>query len=620
MERAKRIISSKNWSIIVVLLMVVFNCVMLRQTYCRNLTIYLCFVAILVMAIIDRLVDKEIVNVFFRYFWVSFIIFMQVEVANKNEFILIGTKSIFINLFYYFVIVLLVHCLAGMKICIKILSVLFSVGALIIHYVYCFRGMTLTWNVLMAAGTAFDVIDGYKLFVDRQVIWIIINGCLMFISSLNLEKKSVKRVFTAIPVLLIIGLFFVNKYTSDIIEVNLNDLVTDFTYWTSGYAVSFFKDSLTDKVMMPSNYVYEQGMHIDEDYSEVNETENVTIIMVVNESFYNLGQVTDDFETDVPVTPFIDSLENVIRGCAINPNGTTANSEYEILTGQTMAVTQNAIPFLTVDMTNSNSWVKQLDALGYITSAYHTETGRNYNREHAYKELGFNNCYFYSVNGGDGSDAEKLRGNTTDRYAYNQVIDIYESNVDFGKPQFIYCLTVQNHGGWQKGGIECNINIINGIENSDENKEFLACMNQSDAAFEELVGYFSNVKEPVVICMVGDHAPYIAEYLYNAKTSNAIESKMRILGTPLIVWSNYGLEECDLGYVGMNEIQVIVSEAAGNELSSFQKELLSLRDEFDVIGRDFFVGSDGVGHLYSDVAPNQTLQDYFSMCYYNLKK
>lgn len=70
------------------------------------------------------------------------------------------------------------------------------------------------------------------------------------------------------------------------------------------------------------------------------------IVVIMNEAFSNL-RVPGDFETDVPVLLFWDSLQsNVIRRWANVSvlGGSTANSEYEFLTSDSAGAFVGASP------------------------------------------------------------------------------------------------------------------------------------------------------------------------------------------------------------------------------------------------------------------------------------
>ena len=68
---------------------------------------------------------------------------------------------------------------------------------------------------------------------------------------------------------------------------------------------------------------------------------------------------------------------------------------------------------------------------------------------------------------------------------------------------------MQNHGGYAMSytnfSQEIYVTNMNGIY--PKANRYLSLVKRSDEAFQELVDYFSNVSEPTIICMFGDHLP-----------------------------------------------------------------------------------------------------------------
>lgn len=58
---------------------------------------------------------------------------------------------------------------------------------------------------------------------------------------------------------------------------------------------------------------------------------------------------------------------------------------------------------------------------------------------------------------------------------------------------------------WLTGALEGRFNTVN---------QYLSLVYQSDQAFEYLLGYFSQVEEPTLILLFGDHQPQVATNFY----------------------------------------------------------------------------------------------------------
>ena len=109
-----------------------------------------------------------------------------------------------------------------------------------------------------------------------------------------------------------------------------------------------------------------------------------------------------------------------------------------------------------------------------------------------------------------------LRRFVSDSYDYSMVENMYE-NRDTSKPFFLFNVTMQNHGGYAMSytnfSQEIYVTNMNGIY--PKANRYLSLVKRSDEAFQELVDYFSNVSEPTILCMFGDHLPSIEDGFYD---------------------------------------------------------------------------------------------------------
>lgn len=75
----------------------------------------------------------------------------------------------------------------------------------------------------------------------------------------------------------------------------------------------------------------------------------------------------------------------------------------------------------------------------------------------------------------------------------------------------------------------------------------MTLLKKSDLAFGELIEYFENKEEPVIICMFGDHWPNVDQELLEAMEDMSQYDETEILAreyrTPFLIWTNYDIEE-----------------------------------------------------------------------------
>ena len=233
--------------------------------------------------------------------------------------------------------------------------------------------------------------------------------------------------------------------------------------------------------------------------------------------------------------------------------GTTANSEYEFLTGNTTAfLPAGTVPYQMYVSDGDPTLVGQMAALGYRTVAAHPYRSSGWSRPSVYRDFGFDEVYFE----GDFQDREYMRGDektgyVTDRCAYENLIRWYEEK-EAGEPLFLFNVTMQNHSAyqmawtnlprevWLTGALEGRFNTVN---------QYLSLVYQSDQAFEYLLDYFSQVEEPTLILLFGDHQPQVATNFYTdvlgTAPDTALAQKKQMV--PFVLWANYDIPEVQGG-------------------------------------------------------------------------
>jgi len=149
-------------------------------------------------------------------------------------------------------------------------------------------------------------------------------------------------------------------------------------------------------------------------------------------------------------------------------------------------------------------------------------------------------------------------------------------------------VTMQNHSAynmpwdnldrevWLAGALEGRFQTVD---------QYFSLVYQSDKAFEYLVTYFSQVEEPTVILMFGDHQPQVATNFYtdvlgdNPDTALAQRKQM----TPFVLWANYDIEERDGVELSLNYLSGLLMETAGLPLTGYQEFQRELYEDLPII-------------------------------------
>ena len=283
-------------------------------------------------------------------------------------------------------------------------------------------------------------------------------------------------------------------------------------------------------------------------------------------------------------------IENAVYGHSVvsSIGGGTNNSEFELLTGNSMALLRNYAPFNYCDFDkNKDNYVSYLKKLGYSSAAFHCSTPSNYKRDKVYPQLGFDKIAMGRENF---NHHEFKYGNrsVTDADNYHDMIDWYNQMGE--GPRFMYLLTYQNHGSYQTNEEEDDVVHVSrdfGKLTSEVN-EFMSTIYYSAKAFRELTEYYADVDRPVIICMVGDHAP---SFIGKIKNDDLTEEEASILSkaVPYVIWSNYKIDTACIAYKDYAteyELTAMLLKMAGMPMTPYQKQILDLHEEVPVVTSD----------------------------------
>ena len=343
----------------------------------------------------------------------------------------------------------------------------------------------------------------------------------------------------------------------------------------------------------------------------------------MNEAFSDLSMV-GDFTTNQDYMPFIHNLtEDTIKGSlymSIFGSG-TCNSEFEFLTGNTMAFLQNGIIAYTQvvkdKLPNLTYTLKQQGYKGNV--ALHPYLASGWNRPEVYGYMGFE--HFYSES--DFTNPLMYRKYISDQSDVEKIIELYEDRKNTSKPFYLFNVTMQNHGGFDKS----YSNFTNDVQITDNHKneqaeQYLSLIKKTDEAFEYLVDYFSGVDEPTIIVMFGDHQPAVTSRFYDSilgKSSDELTSEelMKKYQTPFIIWANYDIEETTIEKMSANYLSAYVLQEAGLKMTPYQKFLMKLYKKLPVISAMGAYDADGYYYESVKETPYEDMVQEYQILQYN---
>ncbi|MBE6636959.1 MAG: hypothetical protein E7618_04060 [Ruminococcaceae bacterium] len=504
------------------------------------------------------------------------------------------------------------------------------------HMSVAFRATPIyPWD-LLSFGTAMSVLDNYQLTPTTNFYFLVYAFVFMigfgFLAGFRFKfKKWWINVATA---LLTVVVFFgyCGYLRSDEAQNKYGYYPylysATYLYKYNGSALSFIWTTQFLNLSAPSGYdddtieaLYQDHKDQAEDTAADTDTVFPNIIVIMNEAFSDPA-VLGDFTTNVDYLPFINSMtENVAKGNVLVSvkGGNTPNSEFEFLTGTSMAfLPSGSIPFQQYIKGETYSLVSHLESLGYSSVAMHPYPASGWEREEVYPRLGFDQSYFLS-NWGRKS---YLRGYVSDDCVFDKIIDEYEKR-DTSKPFFAFAVTMQNHGSYSKQYANFTPDVrVDGVSNYNL-QAYLSLMKKTDEAFEDLIAYYETVEEPTVILMYGDHQPNdnVIQPILNLNGINmntaSVEVQQTRYFTPYILWANYEAE--GLGSMpettSLNYLCGLMLSAIDMPLTPFQIWQEELRKEYPLMNANSYVDKNGNYHEAADIFEKPLLNTYAQIQY-----
>ena len=506
-------------------------------------------------------------------------------------------------------------------------GVLLFILAIANYYIGIFRGGPLLFTDLFAAKTAMNVSENYTLEWSGLLTLMTIEGIALLLWAAKGSPKFNDRVVgiktrLGVMVGLTVSVSLFIQLNSEKYYDSWGDFPNGYAYTVcvnmkmmnvkvpDGYQPEFLENGLMT-AMMPEESLEpaaDRGL-VERDIQEaVALPEKPNIIAIMNESFSDMKTV-GNFETTLPLTPFIDSLQ----GSSLQGNvavsvfgGGTCDSEYSFLTGNTTAfLPANARPYQLYIEEGDPSLVSTLNDQGYHSEAIHPGARGAWNREEVYDNLGFER--FYSSE--DFSGKKMTRGiYVSDEATYDKIIEIYEGKQP-GQPLFVFDVTIQNHGGYGADASDLEGGQIAGMEGLyPEAEQYFSLIRNSDQAFEKLVTYFSQQTEPTIIVMFGDHQVGIEEEFYEHLIGKpedqwTLEEVERTYQAPYVIWANYPIAIQPDRDMSIQNLSSYLLEQTGLKQPLYNRYLSALSQKLPFINQKGFKDAEGNTYHYGEAHP-----------------
>lgn len=547
-----------------------------------------------------------------------------------------------LNIAFYYWLFLFVFFIAGrtsisMAICVAAIAII-GVGN---YFVVMFRSNPIVpWDIY-SFETAMSVADNYVFSVD----WALAEHIAMFIlmlivgvrTNIRLSKKILRPILTV--AMCIPAYFYVSYLWQDNLERNtgLNDTLFNAKYMHSkdGFFVSFILDIHFLQIEEPKNYSDEYALSLlnEQEVEKVETPEELPDIIAIMDETFSDPAVLGEFETNKDYMPFVHSI---LRGEVANTisgytdvsvlGGNTANSEFEFLTGNSMAFFPNgSVPYLQYIRDGISTIVPQLEEYGYTTYGTHPYRAKGWNREFIYDLMGFDYRYFQ----GSFPFEDKLRNYVSDEADFKSILE-WRNNTE--GPFFMFNVTMQNHSNYGGDFDNFDPQIVAKFKNTSSNKylnKYLSLMYETDQDVASLLSELSQSDRKTIVVFWGDHQPndYVVRPIYKEYgldfDNQTYEQQQQRQKTPFFIWANYDIQEQTNVEISLNYLNILLFETAGLQLDEYQTFRKNLwQGQIPMMNALGYRNDDGDLVEYDD-APEEIqnlLNEYQNIQYYRMER
>lgn len=547
-----------------------------------------------------------------------------------------------LNIAFYYWLFLFVFFIAGrtsisMAICVSAIAAI-GVGN---YFVVMFRSNPIVpWDIY-SFETAMSVADNYVFSVD----WALAEHIAMFIfmlivgvrTNIRLSKKILRPILTV--AMCIPAYFYISYLWQDNLERNtgLNDTLFNAKYMHSkdGFFVSFILDIHFLQIEEPKNYSDEYALSLlnEQEVEKVETPEELPDIIAIMDETFSDPAVLGEFETNKDYMPFVHSI---LRGEVANTisgytdvsvlGGNTANSEFEFLTGNSMAFFPNgSVPYLQYIRDGISTIVPQLEEYGYTTYGTHPYRAKGWNREFIYDLMGFDYRYFQ----GSFPFEDKLRNYVSDEADFKSILE-WRNNTE--GPFFMFNVTMQNHSNYGGDFDNFDPQIVAKFKNTSSNKylnKYLSLMYETDQDVASLLSELSQSDRKTIVVFWGDHQPndYVVRPIYKEYgldfDNQTYEQQQQRQKTPFFIWANYDIQEQTNVEISLNYLNILLFETAGLQLDEYQTFRKNLwQGQIPMMNAVGYRNDDGDLVEYDD-APEEIqnlLNEYQNIQYYRMER
>lgn len=544
----------------------------------------------------------------------------------------------FLNLAPVILVVLLLYCLTGRAwVSFLLSSVLVMTLTLVNWFKLQFRDDPFLFEDILLVKEAGNMAGKYELFLTKTMVLaaglIVVGTVFLFFCARG--RIALWPRLGGVAVLLLLSLTIQGQYESAAVydvktanNAHINQWSTTQVYVSKGFIYPFLHSVGAASDKPPAGYDEKRAKAILSAYqdADIPADKQVSVITLMLESY------ADFTKFGVPeLNPDVYEIYHRLEAESVTGNlvtnifaGGTVDTERCYLTGFSNLGSFRA---------PANSYPWYFRSQGYTVEGAHPCFNWFYNRLNINENLGFEQYdfvenYFAPMTNGDVA---------YDDIFFPELIQIWETDKEPGKPFFAYNLSYQGHGPYSAdqtwfgddhvvdaGYTTAELNILNNYFGSIQN---------TNEHLEQFFDYYRAESEPVVIVLFGDHMPWMGDANSVYKTLGIDLDVSTETGfynyyaTRYLIWANDAAKAAlgkdfsgtgpDLGpYFLMDE----VFRQCGWEGPAFMQSARQLADRVGVISRPtgLFVEN---GMVTPALSPEgQALLDDYNMVQYYYRK
>lgn len=457
------------------------------------------------------------------------------------------TNAFFINYLLILIITSVIFITKRKKATYLIISLIILLLSIINKIILGIRGMPVTYADIYSIKDGIGIANKYiTIPMIIGVVGLILVTTILIVYLFKKDKNSQRitsyiNIIIAVLVIIVFSVKLSDLKERKVIDVLRWDLAQSYKH--NGFAYSILDSYFGYRRKKPEEY---NKANIENLKREINaiptmgenkkETKKPNIIFVQLESFMDPTLIKEAKFSEDPI-PNFRKLQQAGPSGMINvpvTGGGTARTEFEVLTGNSFDYLINGeVPYDSfVKEKPVNSIASTLKKQGYEATIMHNFQGNFYNRNNAFKNLGFDT--FIPV-----EYMQNLEYTHLNWPKDIVLLDYIEKSLNQNnKPDLVYAISVEGHGSYPTDdrGVDLPIKVETTLSEEDKYQLYYYSnlMKGTDNLVGEIVKMVDNRDEDTIVVFYSDHMPALNVFKKNDFYLDKYE-------TPYAIYSNFDI-------------------------------------------------------------------------------